>query len=1509
MGKIYLLIISLLIQTNSQIKNNPIFLVNKSSPFVVSSNDSYYYVLTEGKNLKINKEYGNIENITYFTQTSSKYFYVKDNKYNNYKYFQNKYYKINYNQFISYEKINGFSQIMCDSKVISAVGGIAKNNELINYGFYNNCLIFSSYSRYHQANTTIEGIDDKLSCKLIEDEYYICVMIINQHLNIYCLNYHIYLDGSNYDPLTSYKLIESSNNIQSFGLYDTGESHVKLLCDVENQMVHCKFFKIIDFKSIELSGDDNIIFEATDYFNENNCSLSQFNNEYLFCCAFINYIKCYRINSDTHHIIKYFHLYTKNGYNSYLTIISNDNYSTFFFMNHYYNEISVFEYYIYLPICHDKQYFLLNSLNENKSEENWEKLRNLFTIKTNKYYFEIKDQIDEIGYFTLNGEKINERILIINDDYIFNFIVTKNNISPYFKKIVNYIISVEDEEAYSKECKITLIFQACYHSCQKCSKIVNDSNEEEHNCLKCKQKYYTSPENNRNCYSIEEKKINWYLDLNNSEFRFCDKKCRSCNGTTKFNCLSCSNGLYLDNNSCTLNCSEGYYPIKAEINPDYYFICNKCYQNCKTCSKGGNSQKMNCDSCKENQIKYNDSCFDIFNNSIKTFILPENNKNNISSCYEKFGLYIKEDLNECIPLTKEDEGYYISNNETGLLSKCHNNCFSCYKSPIFNNNGYLESMECILCKDSNSSQKTMIKINNNCFRIIQYNDSKIIFNISEMNIEFLGTCKYFGKAIYYGEYECIDKPINTYYILNEEQGNTGIIKNCHEACKTCSDEGNDYNTNCLECAPGYIKIEDLITNCIKNDSISLDDYYLNKIDNIYYHCYQNCKGCYNSYNSSTEDMYCLDCINGYYFIYGKNNCYNFTLLEENKYYFNFNNSRFHSCYYTCSECLNFVPNETNNFCLKCNPGYYFLENTNNCYDMNKTEEGYYLDNNFTGEKGPIFKKCYKSCKYCEWGLTFNTSTNEEIHNCKECADNYFKLENDLYPNNCYYNETTYNTEEFKLSNLTNMIENNSSDIICLNNISPDGYCVLTCPNGTYQFSLNNSCLYSCPHNYEIEKNKCIFKYFDPQTKAEEFKIQIKNDITSFVNSSKIINGSDFLAMVSTSDNINPEEQLNKGISAIDLGNCTNVIKEYYNISNEENFIILNMELKNDDKQKNENNNKDDNSFNLGKNTQLEIYDYSGKKLNLSVCKENIKILKLLGNIEQDLDMKSAKALSEQGIDVFNKNDNFFNDICHQYENPEGKDIILTDRRNDIYQEAKFCQNGCTYNGINFNLNAANCLCNSSFLQEDNITNYESIETMSNFKKITQSFISDLVNLNFDILRCYNLALNIKILLHNIGFYCLSSMFILQIIFFFIYLYKKLKPLKHYLLLFNNNKKNNYQNNNRRRSKNSVKAIPPPRNNSFIKTNNHKIEYNTKKEYIKINLKEDQENRLNNKDFIINDIHEERKFKNEKIDNEINNVLSKNALSKNILNSSKIMKADSKKLLKYQIILLIIIRKK
>ncbi len=44
--------------------------------------------------------------------------------------------------------------------------------------------------------------------------------------------------------------------------------------------------------------------------------------------------------------------------------------------------------------------------------------------------------------------------------------------------------------------------------------------------------------------------------------------------------------------------------------------------------------------------------------------------------------------------------------------------------------------------------------------------------------------------------------------------------------------------------------------------------------------------------------------------------------------------------------------------------------------------------------------------------------------------------------------------------------------------------------------------------------------------------------------------------------MNPEEQFKNGISAVDLGNCTNVLKEHYKIPLEEDLIILNKEMMN-----------------------------------------------------------------------------------------------------------------------------------------------------------------------------------------------------------------------------------------------------------------------------------------------------------------------------------------------------------
>ena len=1517
MKKFYFLFIILLIRTNSQIIENPIFLDHVQNPFVLSiTDDEYYYVHGKGKSFKIKKESGIKKSTSSNFFTLAYHLYIFDNSNNNYVYSYNsgKYWHIKYNPFISYEQIT----INAEQVTFNKIGSIAQDNGFIIYGYTTNYLIFLNKSRYHSVSTQINNINDNLSCKFINGNNFICVMIINNKININCLKYQ--LNETHMDSLSPYDYASSNINYyfnyatSAFGFYDTGKDDVKFLCIKIEQSVLCKFLNIkIEIEEnkyyLNLLGDGNLVFAISYNFKEKNCYFSIFNSEYLFCCAITNYIKYFRINSKTYNKLKEFNI-ERIGNNSYLTIKNNSDYATLFFMNQYNNINSVYEYYIYLPKCENKTYTIFNTLNENKPEENLEQLRNLFTVKTNKYYFEIKNNLNEFGYFTLNKEKVNQKILITNNDYILDFIITNNDKWNSFEQTFDYIVSIEDEEAYTKECHITLTFKTCYHSCKNCSLDNDSSNDKQHNCIICRDNYYPSPINKSNCYLKEEKELNWYFDTANSEFRFCHEECLSCTGPSKFNCSSCSNGLYLDNNSCKLNCSEGYFSVITELNNSgYYFTCNKCYKNCKTCLGEGDAQKMNCEICKENQIKYNDSCFDIKNSSTKTFYEPESNNLITTNCYEKFGLYIKGDSNECIPLPKEEEGYYISNNETGLLSKCHENCFSCNNGPIKDSFGNILSMECNKCKDSNNTKKTMIKNQNNCFEILQYNDSKIIFNISEMIPNILGTCIHFGKAIYYGKYECISKPDNTYYIINETHENTGMIKNCSEACITCLGEGNSNNTNCKECAKGYFKTEDSNSHCTISNSISPDYYYLNISNNIYYHCYHNCKGCNGSYNPKTNDMYCLDCINDYYFIYGKNNCHNFTLLEKKEYYFNFNDSKFHRCYYTCSECFNFEPNETNHFCRQCISGYFFLENTNNCYGMNLTDQGYYLDNIHLEGEDILFRKCYNSCRTCDLGL--NSTTNGLNHNCKECKDNYYRLEDDLFPNNCYDNETLNELKNLKISTIITNAEN--SIHICLNNtfITSKGECVLTCPNGTFQFSKNNSCLDSCPSNYGIVQDKCIIKSFDSDLTSIDFKNQIRGDITSYVNSSKVINGSNFLAVVLSTDNMNPEEQLKNGISAIDLGNCTNVIKEYYNISKQENLIVLNMETKKDESQKNESINNDDKSFNLGKNTQLEIYDYSGRKLNLSVCKEDIKVIKYIGDVEGQLDMDSAKVLSTQGIDVFNENDEFFNDICHQYENSEGKDMILNDRRNDLYQNATFCQDGCTYNGINYNLKAVNCICDSSLLQEEenSITNIEKESKDNNFKSLTKSFVSGLIDFNFDILRCNNLVLNTKILIHNIGFYCLSLMFFLQIIFFLVYLIKKLKPLKNFMLMFKiNNNINCYQKNyiinTKKINKNHIKEILPPKNGYYLKNSkneNYNIQEPKKvKKYIKSTYNNNKKNISNNKGKISSTIIKEKSSKNKiiKKNDSINNDLTF-WNSKNILNYKKISEQgdDSNKTIK------------
>ena len=71
--------------------------------------------------------------------------------------------------------------------------------------------------------------------------------------------------------------------------------------------------------------------------------------------------------------------------------------------------------------------------------------------------------------------------------------------------------------------------------------------------------------------------------------------------------------------------------------------------------------------------------------------------------------------------------------------------------------------------------------------------------------------------------------------------------------------------------------------------------------------------------------------------------------------------------------------------------------------------------------------------------------------------------------------------------------------------------------------------------------------------------------------------------------------------------------------------------------------KTGNLIDIGKQTQIGIYDNTGRILNLSVCKEDVKILKYIGDLKEELKIETAKLFSESDIDVYNASEPFFND--------------------------------------------------------------------------------------------------------------------------------------------------------------------------------------------------------------------------------------------------------------------------
>ena len=348
--------------------------------------------------------------------------------------------------------------------------------------------------------------------------------------------------------------------------------------------------------------------------------------------------------------------------------------------------------------------------------------------------------------------------------------------------------------------------------------------------------------------------------------------------------------------------------------------------------------------------------------------------------------------------------------------------------------------------------------------------------------------------------------------------------------------------------------------------------------------------------------------------------------------------------------------------------------------------------------------------------------------------------------NLYIGRTSFFNIHLKY-NLDSDCSNDCS--LCLKD-NPD-FCI-TC-NHSYYFELNDNktkakkCLINCSIE-EIINNLCKNEEINNE-KSEEIYKTIKKECLNYecAIQNKIIETKNIIFQISTL-----EAQKNDTYSIasnIDLGKCEDKLREQYNIKDEDDILIIKRDIRNE----------------LTIYVEYELYKLKDlEQLNLDICnKTNITII-IPVNLENETE-SLYNSLYQYGYNLFNPNDSFYNDICTPYTTDNGTDILLDDRKEDIYKSngnITLCQAGCEFELYNLENKKATCKCS---IQKYNYINNASIDISTKFdkKEFNENFLKTLKNSNFMVLKCYKLVFTFDNILKNIGRFVLAIIFLIIIL--------------------------------------------------------------------------------------------------------------------------------------------------
>ena len=431
----------------------------------------------------------------------------------------------------------------------------------------------------------------------------------------------------------------------------------------------------------------------------------------------------------------------------------------------------------------------------------------------------------------------------------------------------------------------------------------------------------------------------------------------------------------------------------------------------------------------------------------------------------------------------------------------------------------------------------------------------------------------------------------------------------------------------------------------------------------------------------------------------------------------------------------------------------------------------------------------------EYAYVLEEPNYDEIKNYYNDTD-YTYGENIESEKNYYQKyEYTGRSSYFTIQISENLITDCNDDYSC--ELCFPNYTCITC---TYGYTFNNSNKICVPKPFdeccieEILKGKCTNKKITTEQIKEVY--QILNQRIS-EDSNELIETKNAIFQMTT---LEFQKYLNNSnVSSIDLGECEDIIKIEKGLSENDNLLILKLDIKNDDLS--------------STYVQYAIYDPRTLDLiSLDLCVASNIII----NIPKTLDQNTRSiyiSLNQSGYNLFDLNDSFYKDICSTYTTENGTDLILSDRKNIIYDNSgqiSMCQNGCTFQYFNLTTNKSQCYC---FVQtEEVITNISNTQLTAN--KLFESFYKSLKNSNFMVLKCFKLVFSKQGIKNNIGSYVMTLFNFIFISLLFIYIIKDNKTINFFIQEILKKVSN--------RKKNENKIIKVPKKNLKKKENIKKV---------------------------------------------------------------------------------------